>query len=66
MIRRRGIREIGSRLPLRPGLTFLWMYVLRLGFLDVGELRLYLLHPIHHWHVNLGTADWLTPGPLAS
>jgi glycosyltransferase involved in cell wall biosynthesis len=33
-IRRRGLKRIAARMPLRPTLRFLYSYVLRLGFLD--------------------------------
>jgi len=32
--RRRALKRLSMRLPLRPALRFLYMYVLRLGFLD--------------------------------
>ena len=32
--RRRALKRLSMRLPCRPGLRFLYMYVLRLGFLD--------------------------------
>ena len=32
--RRRALKELSFRLPFRPLLKFLWMYVLKLGFLD--------------------------------
>lgn len=33
-VRRRGLKRLAARLPLRPTLRFLYSYVLRLGFLD--------------------------------
>lgn len=60
--RRRGLREIGSRVPFRPGLTFVWMYVLRFGFLDGrAGFAFCLLHATHQWHVDLKTEE-LTRG----
>lgn len=35
--RRRALKELSFRLPMRPTLRFLYMYVLRLGFLDGWE-----------------------------
>jgi len=32
--RRRALKELSFRMPLRPLVKFLWMYVLKLGFLD--------------------------------
>ncbi len=34
VVRRRALKELSFRLPCRPLLRFLYMYVLRLGFLD--------------------------------
>lgn len=34
VVRRRALRAVGWRLPCRPALRFIYMYVLRLGFLD--------------------------------
>jgi hypothetical protein len=33
-MRRRGLKELSFRLPCRPTLRFLYMYLLRLGILD--------------------------------
>ncbi|MEY5060156.1 MAG: hypothetical protein RIS45_77, partial [Planctomycetota bacterium] len=32
--RRRALKELSFRMPLRPLVKFLWMYVLKRGFLD--------------------------------
>ena len=32
--RRRALKRLAYRLPMRPGLVFLYWYVIRLGFLD--------------------------------
>ena len=32
--RRKALKDLSFRIPLRPAVKFLWMYVLKLGFLD--------------------------------
>ena len=36
MVRRRALKDLASRMPFRPFLRFLYMFVLRAGILDGG------------------------------
>ena len=51
--RRRALKRLSVRLPLRPALRFIYMYVLRLGFLDgrAGFIYCRLLAMYEYWIV---------------
>ena len=52
--RKRLLKRIWVRLPFRPLLRFLYMYVLRAGFLDgTAGWRFCLLSSIHEYHISL-------------
>src|ERR1700734_1445833 len=34
VVRRRALKQIAYRLPMRPGIWFLYLYIFRMGFLD--------------------------------
>lgn len=56
--RRLGLRQFGQRLPARPVATFVWMYVVKRGFLDgYPGLVFCAFHAIHQLHVDLKTAE---------
>ncbi len=52
--RKRFVKRFWVRLPFRPLLRFLYMYVLRLGFLDrAAGWHFCLLSSIHEYHIGL-------------
>lgn len=62
--RRRALKQIGQRwLPFRPLFVFLYMYVLKAGFLDgrIG-LRYFLLKAFFDYVTELKTAELQDPG----
>ena len=65
---KRFLKRLWVRLPLRPVLRFVMMYVFRLGFLD-GEAGLHycLLRAVHEYHISVKLKqrvkrdEWLEP-----
>jgi glycosyltransferase involved in cell wall biosynthesis len=57
--RRRCLKRVAARAPLRPWLKFVYAYFFRLGFLD-GRAGLYfsLLRVAHEIHIVVKTAEW--------
>ena len=57
--RRRLLKRFAYRyLPFRPLFKFLWMYVLRLGFLDGAMgFRFCLLHTFYEYQISLKLAE---------
>jgi glycosyltransferase involved in cell wall biosynthesis len=52
--RRRTLKQIAYRLPLRPGLLFVYLYIFRLGFLDGGPgFKYCLLRSGYEYLINL-------------
>jgi len=52
--RKRMLKRLWTRLPFRPLLRFLYMYLLRAGFLDgAAGLHFCLLSSIHEYHIRL-------------
>ncbi len=52
--RKRMLKRVWVRLPFRPLLRFLYMYVLRAGFLDgAAGLHFCLLASMHEYHISL-------------
>jgi glycosyltransferase involved in cell wall biosynthesis len=52
--RRRALKDLSFRLPLRPALRFTYMYLLRLGFLDgIAGFRYSQLLATYEWMIDL-------------
>ncbi len=57
-IRRRALKRLGNRLPMRPSLRFLYVYVLRGGFLDgMAGWRYARMLGIYQYFIDLGIAE---------
>ena len=58
IIRRRALKRLGARAPLRPWARFFYIYVLRGGFLDGrAGLNYCLLRLAHDLHISVKTAE---------
>ena len=58
--RKRILKRLWVRLPFRPLLRFLYMYMLRLGFLDgAAGLHFCLLASIHEYHIGVKVKEKL-------
>ncbi|HYM09314.1 MAG TPA: glycosyltransferase family 2 protein [Bryobacterales bacterium] len=58
--RKRLLKRLWVRLPFRPLLLFVYMYVLRLGFLDgAAGLHFCLLSSMHQYHISLKVKERL-------
>lgn len=54
VVRRRAVRQLALRVPFRPVVTFLYMYVIKRGFLDgPAGLRFCVLHAVHQLHIDM-------------
>lgn len=52
--RKRALRRLWNTLPMRPVGRFFYMYIVRRGFLDGREGRIFCgLHAVHQWHIDV-------------
>jgi len=62
--RKRLIKRLWARLPFRPLLRFLYMYVLRMGFLDgLAGWHFCLLAAIHEYHISVKMRERMQAKP---
>jgi hypothetical protein len=53
-VRRKGLKQLAYRLPCRPMFVFIYLYVVRMGFLDgVAGLRYCRMRVIYEYMIDL-------------